>query len=534
MINVLIADDEYHIREGIHATIPWIELEIQSVGTAVNGTDAWNQINRLTPDIVILDINMPEMDGLELAQRIRNEYKDMQIIFLTGYDDFDKAKKAIKLGVTDYLLKPVAYKELCHALEKAANHIKEKRSSQKYINNLKERVLEVKEFTVDKILIELLNKQRSYHETIQILTENGINFALHTAYTVISMEIDHYQNVIQLWSIEERKLHRYAFRKTAEEVIELFGSGVVLIEHVGKMTLIVNSGYSAGDQRGINVIVHVAEELQKKFLEFFHLSISIGVGDIREHPEQVPAAYQESIQALEYKAILGTKSIIYYGLIEPHAASEKQILNKELYLLSELRIGNESVIEDTLSKVIQQLKGRSISEAKIISTQLMIFAMRMIQEKELEEGSLEVRDSFSDIYKADTVSSVVEIVSNYFSSIVLFIKKQHYSGNPRVIEDAKQWIRDHISEDISLNKLANHLHMSPNYFSTLFKQATGETFIEFATRTRFDLAKQLLLKPEKKIYEIAEKVGYTDANYFSIAFKKSEGITPSQFRARYL
>ncbi|MER2060822.1 MAG: AraC family transcriptional regulator, partial [Niallia sp.] len=141
---------------------------------------------------------------------------------------------------------------------------------------------------------------------------------------------------------------------------------------------------------------------------------------------------------------------------------------------------------------------------------------------------------FSSIYNAETILEVVAVMTSFFDHIVQLIKKHNRFGNPNVIEEAKQWIRDHIYEDISLNKIANYVHMSPNYFSALFKQATGETFMEFSTRTRFELAKQLLIQPEMKIYQIAEKIGYSDANYFSIAFKKSEGMTPSQYRARYL
>ncbi|GIN59994.1 hypothetical protein J8TS2_43130 [Lederbergia ruris] len=120
------------------------------------------------------------------------------------------------------------------------------------------------------------------------------------------------------------------------------------------------------------------------------------------------------------------------------------------------------------------------------------------------------------------------------SNFTDIFKQQEKIKNPKIIEEAKKWIKNHLSEDINLNSLASHLHMSPNYLSSLFKQATGETYIEYTTKSRMKVAKKLLLDPEVKISSVARQVGFNDSNYFSIAFKKSEGMTPTQYRARYL
>lgn len=532
MINVLIVDDEYHIREGINDSIPWEQLNLHSVGTAVSGMDAWHKVKIKKPSIVILDINMPDMDGLELAQRLRQDNKNVQFIFLTGYDDFPKVKKAMELRASDYLLKPVSYGELCKSLEKAAESVREMERSKKYIEVLREKIQESAEITADKIWMELLYRQINYVDCLIGLREIGTEFQLNHSYAVIAIAIDHYKNMLQQWDVKDCRLNSYALSKLAKEVISLFGNGVVIKGQPGYITLIVTSNFEATDFRNKNIIIKIVKEFQRKCAEYFKISISIGVSEIHERPDDVHKAYQEALQALEYKSILGEKSIIYFGLIEPKAAVFKQVLNKELYLLSELRLGNETAVASILNKMTKELQGRSISDGKIISTQLMIYAVRMISENDIEQ--VFVDDPFSSIYNAETISEVVAAMTSFFHHIVQLIKKHNRLGNPNVIEEAKQWIRDHISEDISLNKIANYVHMSPNYFSALFKQATGETFMEFSTRIRFELAKQLLIQPEIKIYQIAEKIGYTDANYFSIAFKKNEGMTPSQYRARYL
>lgn len=532
MINVLIVDDEYQIREGINNSIPWEQLNLHSVGTAISGTDAWNKVKTIRTNIVVLDINMPDMDGLELAQRLREENKNLQFIFLTGYDDFPKVKKAIELGASDYLLKPVSYGELCKSLEKAAESVRENESSKKYIEALEGKILKSAEITADKIWTELLHRQRNYVDCLKGLKEIGIEFQMNHSYSVIAIAIDHYNSLLQKWDVQDCKLNSYALSKLAKEVISLFANGVVIKGQPGYITLIVTSDFEPEDSRSKNIFIQLVKEFQQKSLEYLELSISIGVSKMHDSPDDTHKAYQEAMQALEYKSVLGAKSIIYFGLIEPKAAVFKQVLNKELYLLSELRLGNEAAVDNILNNMIKELQGRSLSDGKIISTQLMIYAIRMISENDLEKVFVE--DPFSSIYNAETISDVLVVMTSFFHHVIQSIKKHNRLGNPNVIEDAKQWIRDHISEDISLNKLANYVHMSPNYLSALFKQATGETFIEFSTRTRFELAKQLLIQPEIKIYQIAEKIGYTDANYFSIAFKKNEGMTPSQYRARYI
>lgn len=534
MISVLVADDEINIREGIQKSIPWTELGLYSVGTAKNGDVAWSQIKNLQPEIVILDINMPGMNGLDIAEHIRNENLGSQIIFLTGYDDFPKLKKAIELKATDYLLKPVVLKDLHNALEKAKNQIKEIRSTQEYIKNIKGKLKENSEITTNKILIDFLYQQRSYTETIEKLLDLNVHFQMRKSFTVICVEMDEFEFLLEKWNIKDRNLYIFAYRKIVQEILELFGDGLIISEYPGKLTLIVSCEYSATDPRSIYVYANISEEVQKKCAKFLGLSISIGVSNIRENPEEIHESYQEAIFALNYKSIVGPKSIHYYQLIHPSSDSMIKTIGKELFLLNELKVGNEGMVKEILNKFIIELKKYKINEAKIISSQLLIFAIRIISNKGIEEKKLKIADPLSKIYRAETNSQIIDIVTNCMSNFTDIFKQQEKIKNPKIIEEAKKWIKNHLSEDINLNSLASHLHMSPNYLSSLFKQATGETYIEYTTKSRMKVAKKLLLDPEVKISSVARQVGFNDSNYFSIAFKKSEGMTPTQYRARYL
>ncbi|KRG08021.1 hypothetical protein ACA29_25055 [Lederbergia galactosidilytica] len=356
MISVLVVDDEINIREGIQKSIPWTKLGLHSVGTAKNGDIAWSRIEQVHPEIVILDIDMPGMNGLDIAENIRNENIGTQIIFLTGYDDFPKLRKAIELKATDYLLKPVVLEDLYHALEKAKNQIQESRSTQEYIKNIRRELQENTETATEKILIDFLYQQRSYRETSEKLLELNVHLNIKNSFTVICAEVDQFELLLEKWNIKDRNLYIYAYRKLVREILGFFGEGLVISEHPGKLTLIVSCDYFATDPRSIYMYANLAEEIQKKCAQFLGLSISIGVSNIRENPEHIHETYQEASFALNYKSIIGAKCIHYYSMVQPTSDSMIKTVGNELVLLNELKVGNGDMVQEILAKLIIELQ----------------------------------------------------------------------------------------------------------------------------------------------------------------------------------
>lgn len=536
MIKVLIVDDEYHIREGIRQAMPWTQMGLQLAGVADNGKDAWDLIRERRADIVLLDINMPELDGLELAGRIRESGIEAEIVFLTGYDDFPKVRRALELQAVDYMLKPIAYGDLQQALIQAAEQVNRKRSSSDYIRNLQDRVQETAEMQAENVLLDLMQQQLNLEQAREMLDALGTPLDLGVHYAVLCAEIDHYAKRSEQWSVRDRRLYLYAFRKLAQELLEAEAvTGLIFRLQPGGIGLLTGSAQASKYAAGRDIL-RLAERLQRVYADYLKLPVSLGISDIRSDPEHLHLAYGEAQQALVHRSVIGMNMIIDYPMLQPCAEGGTGQPGKELFLLGELRSGNEQAVMETLGKLLGGMSRRPLSEWKTAAAQLLLFAMRLIAKVGEEERGFEAGEAFSRLRGAETAGEAADTVASFFLEAVRYIRRERdrEQATPRIIEEARQWVRDHIGEDITLERIGRELHLSPNYLSALFKKTTGETFGEFTARIRFETAKQLLMDPSVKIYEVAERIGFPDANYFSIAFKKSEGLTPTQFRNRYV
>ncbi|PLS01055.1 response regulator transcription factor [Neobacillus cucumis] len=365
-MKTIIVEDEYHIRQGIKESIEWEALSAELVGEADNGEDAWELYQACQADLILLDINMPKMNGLELAKRIRSINDKAQIVFLTGFDEFNYVKQAITLNASDYLLKPISYQELKEALIRARNRVKKLKEHESMVEELKQ-----------------TNRNQS-----------------------------------------------------------------------GQM--------------------------------------------------------------------------IPYKITAPLNETSRPIFTKELELLNKVKTGVD--FEESFKGWMEGLTLKNFEEAKMIASQFCFSLFRIVQEEKIHFDH-DV-PPFIAISQCNTLKELTAFLSNIVQKVAQLIsEKKELQGN-KIIEDAKRWIREHLSEDVSLVRISDHLHLSPNYFSQLFKQETGETFISYTTNQRFERSKELLRDNRLKIAEIATQVGYTDTNYFSIAFRKFYGVTPSEYRKR--
>lgn len=533
MIKVMIVDDEYHIRNGIKQSIPWSELSLELIGEAVDGNVAFELYKALQPDIVLLDINIPFRNGLEFARYIREKNKDTQIVFLTGYDDFDKVKEAVTLQASDYLLKPVSYGELIDALHKAIGYVRDLRQKKLYLHDLEQKVTDYGQVASDQLLMEFLQQRHSLGEITQQLLEWGIHWDIHSSFGVMCLEIDDFYSYMNQVTQRDRQLYLYAYRKLAQEVLEQWGRGYTLSDSPSRLVLLVDYG-DAAEEEAESHSMNIAKQLQTAYHHYLKMSVSIGVSLLAAEAGNLHQAYRESIQAVEHRTLIGNGNIIPYRFVEPATSRGQQLLSKELYLLSEMRGGNDAGVVSILNDWSLELRNRSLTEAKLVASQIFIFVMRLVEEVGIRNNEVGQTDPFLELTRCQTIDHLISFVSTYLVAVGKAVRESKENPSLKVIEQAKQWIRDHLSEEVSLARLSSYLHMSPNYLSLLFKQATGETFIDFTTRKRFERAKELLAETSLKVREVAEMVGYSDSNYFSIAFKKHQGMTPTEYRHRFV
>ncbi|MFC4598636.1 helix-turn-helix domain-containing protein [Cohnella hongkongensis] len=527
-MKAMIVDDEYYIREGLMKSGLWDELAIEVAGEAEDGVSAWRKYQDCRPDILLLDINIPELNGIELARLIRGDNENAQIIFLTGYDEFQWVKEAVSLQASDYLLKPVAREELGKALEKAKHRMQIAEDLNLHVGLLQKQVYEFSKAAHEQWLIDLVQQRRPLEQSLELLASSGVRLDPEGQYAVLVCVIDDYFQMYERCSTGERQLYQYAYRKLTEEALEPFARAYAFGENAGRVGVLTGLAPGQPEPRDI------AERLRSVFAEYLKLSVSIGISNPAQGLQRTFNAYHEAARAMEYRAIVGGGQIIPYSSTAKTMSRNNRMLDKELYLLSEIRAGHEENVVRILREWSDDLRSLGWDEMKLVASQLVMFVIRLFKEARVANQTVVRSNPLVELSDCRTADELVRFLTAYFTEVGRVIRMSREVPSHRIIEQAKTWIREHIAEDVSLVNLAEHLNISPKYLSSRFKQATNETFAEFTTQVRFERAKTLLSDLDLKILDVARKVGFTDTNYFSMAFKKQFGMTPTEYRRKFL
>lgn len=481
LYRIILVDDEEEVRQSIIRKINWTEAGFKVVGDAENGEDALEKVEALEPDLILTDIRMPYMDGLTLAERVRQKYPSIKIVIFSGYDDFEYAKQAIKLNVTEYILKPVNVEELTAILKRIKANLDEEIEQKRNVNLLRE----------------------NYIKSLPILREQFLNELV--SYPMPETEV-------------EDKLREYA--------IPLSGAKKWVAAAIDE----------ENSQTGlIDVLGDVCKETRK----ILEVPITIGIGHGCQKLSDISSSYKAAVDALGYKAIVGSGSTIYINDVEPVSSGKLQFDGKdEAELISAIKFGPREKIEAAVQTIIDKM-----SDAKVHFRQCQAYMLsvsssivQMIQqydldmEQLLEEGS-EREDTFAIIPRMQKREDFSQWLLSASLRMNQVMNQERDNTMKQVIQKAKQYIMDNYQDpELSVEKICRHLHMSPAYFSTMFKKETGQAYIAYLTEVRLDKAVELLGKTDDKTYIIAAKVGYQEQNYFSYVFKKRFGISPTKFR----
>lgn len=541
IVKILIVDDEYHIREGIKTSVPWSRIGIGGIDEAADGMQALERYERQRPDIVLLDINIPKMDGMEVARRIRKAGGTARIIFLTGYDDFPKAKEAIALHATDYLVKPVEYAELVSAVERACEQIMADRRTVLRIDQMKRQMEGFKAAAAERLLIDWLEHRRTFEEIEAVAAEFGIERGKSRLYGFLCADIDGYEQRIAGAADRDRQLYLFAYRKIAQEVLHDTASGCggsVLSLSSGKLLLLVYCDVPAGARSALSsaepLMPALARRLQDAYKTYLRWSVSIGMSEWSGDVRSLGELYADAIQAVNYRSVVGCGAIIPASMVEPSGAIRQRLMNKELFLLEELNAGTELRSAASWNRWLEELSALPLADAKLVASQFAVNALRLGKEAADEAAVPDEAAAIpGHIAACQTMQDLIGHLNGLIDSVAHRLRSARSPAASKIVEQAKRWIRERLHEEISLQAVADALHVNPYYLSRLFRQATNETYLEYTTRLRFERARELLVHTQLKMHEIAERVGFKDANYFSIAFKKFEGVNPTEYRKRY-
>lgn len=537
-IKVFLVEDEMVIRRGIKNSIDWEKEGYIFCGEASDGELAYPMIIKEKPDILITDIRMPFMDGLELCKLVKKELPNIKILILSGYDEFDYAKEAIRLGVTEYLLKPISSGKLLEALNGVSESIRREKEDKDLVRKYMEEMRENTEHEKQKFFEQMIAGNLSMADAL----ETGKKYEMNLSAGMYNLLLFRYT-----LGKENRKSGEllgeaeYAIEKLTErlEYVFEFQRGVE-----GWAFLLMADNEEQMSER----VKELSKDLEEIMKNYSTIAYFGGVGQPVARLRELEESFREAERALAARFTMELNRIISVEdirmaqnvdtLDDIEITSFGEIEKTRTMLEKFLNNGAEDEIDEFVDVYINELPEenlKSVLMRQYIIMDAYIVMMSFCEkiegiEGEMQAQSEELKNSMKTIQTLEEIKNYIRMLLKKIIGVRDTISGRRYSD---IIEIAKDQIRKtYMSDEISLNTIAAEVGMSPNYFSSIFSKEMGKTFVEYLTEIRMDRAKELLMCSSMKTSEIGYEVGYKDPHYFSYIFKKTQNCTPKEFRAR--
>lgn len=525
-LKAMLVDDEIHILNNLKQVLPWADMDIGIIGLARNGVEALEVVKRDSPDLILCDIRMPVMDGLNFLREVRKIDTECEILMLTGYEEFEYARVALQHGVRDYISKPINYEELEDIVRRVAGMIRTAKLEKQMAERRWGKVIHL---AYEKMMFDVLMGYSNGNVNYFISDED--QKIEDFEYVVMLVDLDKYSQNSIAWNDNERKLWNFAVSNVLQDALKEFHLKYAALQtREGEWCLLIQfyrDTYHVSEEE----IVDWAKCLQLNVKQNVKMSVSVGFDRGPVKITDLSAAY---------------KNIQRFLLVNPNCEQRISVNDpppnqveptiSQWNLIEDIVCGLRHCDRTKIEKTLQTLQSnliclseQSLSRAEKFLHYIMIHLLREMREmdvlcmKEEEEvwAKLRYNVSVKELLVAisDLVHRCIEVAMNKKSSELLMIS-------------AKDYIQRNLGSDIGIDEIADHLGISCSYFSLLFKTHFGETFVEYLTKQRMELAKSLLMMSDKSITQIGSLVGYMERRYFTKVFQKYTGTTPSEYRER--
>ena len=522
MYKVFIAEDEIVVREGLRNSIQSGSGPFVLVGEASDGEMALSIMKDVKPDILITDIRMPFVDGLSLSRIIKKILPWIQIIIISGHDEFQYAQEAISIGVDEYILKPVSASGMLAILNKLVDRIEQEKMHLSSIENLKQQARSNSDLIRERWLCDLVTGIVRTEDALEKAGDMGLDLIAHgylVAIIKLSISTENYAEMITA------KLHINTLMDKQEEVLCFSQSrdSIILLMMQLEGESLEETAYTLGQA--------IKYEVERNT----GCMVAIGIGSLVERIGSLSQSYADAEKAIKFTVKSGQNLII--GIHDLNASSEIDFLKLDGSPIAErLKYVKKSGIHEIIAQYMTMI-GDDPFQTTLISYyllyDLMVAISRIIDElggvvQEVIPWSSNKTQLTEIAASKETFCDGVKLILDTF---IDFRELKSAGKYYEMIQKAKQYINLHFADqDISLHSVASIVSVSPNHFSTIFSQETGETFIEYLTRVRINKSKELLQTTALRSADIAYDVGFGDPHYFSYIFKKHTGISPREFR----
>lgn len=531
-IKICIIDDVRTVIDGIMKKIAWSEYGIEVVGTAANGEEGLELIRSKRPHIILTDIRMPMRSGIDMIRELKEEQGEpVKVIFFSGYSDFAYAQESIRLGAFDYLLKPFTIQQVVDVVLRAKEEIEAERIEQTDRLVLEQQVRESLPYLRQEYLRLFIRHDDSLERTDEKWEVLGIDLRKN-GFVTMCVQMDSLSDHKSLMSHWEAELCRFAVQNILEETMKKQTKGVVFREHLNQYVVLLNT-YDAMD------IYDLAEKCRDNVMRYAKQYISLGIGNFVEEISEISHSYEQAKTALSYQFYFGSGCIISYSDIQSDGSIIPQYaLEKETELLYCLRSGNWKGTSVLLDSIFEEcLRYPTPPEPEAVTNLFfgLVFSMyRVIAEKVDEEQRKWLDERMKQIKRGHYQSTVelLQDVQEFGRTSCEWMQKRQNNDINQLIQQAKSYVGRRLGSDLNVQECSNVVHLSPSYFSSLFKKYTGMTFMQYVTWARMERAKELLLEG-RQVQDITYELGYKDRPYFTELFKKHAGLTPTEFRSKY-
>lgn len=527
--SVLLVDDEEEVIRIIIKKLDWENMGFCIAGYARNGVEALEMAEELQVDVVMTDIKMPYMDGLTLCRKLKELYQNMKVIIFSGFDEFEYAKEAIKISAEEYILKPVNANELREVFTRVKENLDRELDEKRNMDKLREYYLESLPVLQENFYASLMEGRIPEKEIEKYA--RGYQIELKGPYYVVTV-----LHISTPESGEDEPLEPFLLAVSVKRLVQEQLAGKWdsrIVTYLGDSVVIAQ----LPEEEAVTHFTDTMDKICKMAKRVCKARVTAGVGYVCKEPGQLCVSYQGAKNAVSYRVLYGNTRAISIAETDPQENAdmpwEQPYIEK---ILKKIKVGEELPLQEAVREFTEKLSGSrmSLQKYKILIMGLIaeLFRFGFDHGMNLDEIFGENSDVYIQAMQIESPEALGVWLNDKCLQMQKMVLHERQDTTKSFVTKAMEYVKEHYADqDLSIETICSVLNVSAAYFSTVFKKESGKTFINYLTDYRMEAALELLLNQNEKTYIIAEKVGYSDPNYFSYVFKKQFGMPPSKYKA---
>lgn len=527
MHSIVIFEDDYIVRKSLAESIEWERHGFIVKGIAEDGERGIELIDKYHPDIIVSDIKMPFVDGIEIARYIRDTYPESRMVLLTGYDEFEFIQEALRLRVYDYVMKPVEDDYLLKVLKSAAGDI----------NNqlrLKKQLAESMPVLRQQFLTGLVAGRMKRSDILSELQFHDIQLE-EGMFCVYTIKVDGYQDNPQSKTLLEKNILKLDIINTLNDFLKAPMQG--LIFDTGIRLVVIVKLTEDSNEKLLEKSIEIGEMMLAEVSRKLKLTITIGVGRVYYGYDNIPVSYEGSQAAVEYRHIFGKGQILHIddtGFPTTGGFVEFRGRDRDIAMKVKLGIAGEAI--SIINEIEEELLSNdyvSLEYLKLVAIEITFHIVKELENSIYNDAVSDINffTIYTELNTAETIQEIFTAVKKMINGFASFVNNQRGKLQKSITEEAIKYVEENFKkEDLSLKDVSSCVHINPTYFSMVFKKEKGVNFSEFLLEYRMNKAMEIIRNSDKKVYEVGEAVGYVNSQYFSVCFKKFTGMSPLEYR----